>query len=41
MRLRTLRHAPEVTTMTALKTYLHDIEATLEHVLAEFAQMAA
>jgi len=27
--------------MTQLKAYLHDIETTLEHVLADFALMGA
>ncbi|CFB62692.1 hypothetical protein [Pandoraea apista] len=31
----------EVPTMTQLKAYLHDIETTLEHMLADFALMSA
>jgi hypothetical protein len=31
----------EAPTMTPFKAYWHDIETTLEHVLADFAQMGA
>ncbi|WP_174990055.1 hypothetical protein [Pandoraea aquatica] len=35
------KDAFEVPAMTQLKAYLHDIETTLEHVLADFALMGA